>query len=144
MSTELTRYSHRFLRGYIPDPAGRFVTFDDYLLIQEERDSAAQRVDELAEILSGKTTLESLQISKGGFSAVLGTEMASFMASCFIGLLDERRAENYIEVNLRTRDGKELSCTIRRENGKTVGQVNSELKLENARLRKELETLKGA
>jgi hypothetical protein len=82
---------------------------------------------DLAKALVGELTIESIVADRKTCTIELGTKMASFLAASFYSMLTKTGAENYIELSFMAPDGKPITVTIRRHDGKTPDQLYKEL-----------------
>jgi hypothetical protein len=95
--------------------------------VRRLEDGVDQLSNDLAKALTGELTLERMVAERGECKIEIGTKMASFLAASFYSMLDKAGAENYIEISFIAPDGKPITVTIRRHDGKTPDQLYKEL-----------------
>jgi hypothetical protein len=96
---------------------------------------------DLAELIAGKTTVEELIVKNGHISAALGTQMAGFIAANLVALLDEKGAENYIEMTGCTGSGIPVTVRVQRGLSPTPHEFRVMAEEEARRLRLVLEEI---
>jgi len=106
-----------------------------------ELEAECQRLhDELLKALTGETTLRSLRMEDGGYTAEIGTKMVTHMAASFLAILDDKGdpATNYCEMTLHDEVGRVVIVTIQRGECKTPHslrrEAESKLAIANARI----------
>lgn len=88
-----------------------------------------------------------IKLTNGGFVAtheartLKGRLILAQMAACFSDLLDAQNADNFVEMTFGY-PGNLSVVTVRRENGKSPGQLLQEIKDERDRLLAEVAELK--
>lgn len=97
-----------------------------------------ERASKIADLESGKITINQLMLKEGNITAAFGTELAQVMASAFLKLVDDGNATNYLEILMRHNDGREVIVTICRSKGQTPHALRMQAEAEIKELKAKL------
>lgn len=111
--------------------------------IDRLRDEDERMVQTLADFMIGKVSVKDIMVREGRMDIVMHTEMASVVANALAAILEDSKAENYVEMHMRGSDRKEYTVLVRRHEKPTPHEMRMRAEAERDRLTSILAALRA-